>query len=85
MRRANAGQAARHNLPAFGNKLREQPVVLVIDSLNLLHAKLTDFLAPKKFAATFAATGASRPTGTRRTPLAAVSALGSLTAAFSAG
>jgi len=85
MWRANTGQAARHNLATLGDKLREQPVILVIDGLNLLHAKLANLLAPEIFAATFAAPGPSRAASTRWTPLAAVSALGSLSAAFSAG
>src|SRR5437773_11103957 len=85
MWRANTGQAARHNPATLGDKLREQPVILVIDGLNLLHAKLANLLAPEIFAATFAAPGPSRAASTRWTPLAAVSALGSLSAAFSAG
>src|SRR5207247_9740481 len=84
MWRANTGQAARHNPATLGDKLREQPVILVIDGLNLLHAKLANLLAPEIFAATFAAPGPSRAASTRWTRFAAVSAFGSLSVAFSA-
>src|SRR5262245_25036687 len=47
MRRADAGQAARYDLPALGHKLSEQPVVLVVDAFDFLDAKLADFLAPE--------------------------------------
>ena len=47
MRCAYARQATRRNLPALGDKLHQQPHILVIDGFNLLHAKLANFLAPE--------------------------------------
>ena len=55
MRRANAGQSPRDDPAAFGNKLREQTNILVIDSFNLFDAELANFLAAKILATTTAA------------------------------
>src|SRR5438105_1312594 len=66
MRGANPGQAARHNLAALGNKLREQPHVFVINGVNFFHAKLANLLAPEKFAATFASCAARAGAGASR-------------------
>ena len=52
MWRANAGQSPRHDLSAFGDKLREQTNVFVIDSFDLLDAELANLLAPEILAAT---------------------------------
>src|SRR5437879_2543973 len=54
MRRANAGQPPRHDLPALGHELAKQPVILVVDVLDLLDAELANFLAPEKFASALA-------------------------------
>src|SRR5437667_9997841 len=74
MWRANTGQAARHNPATLGDKLREQPVIIVIDGINLLRAKLANLLAPAIFAATFAALAPSRAACIRATAFAVVSA-----------
>ena len=68
MRRADTGQTPWHNLAALGHKLPEYPVVLVINGVNFLSAKLADFLAPEEFAPTFTTT--ARSTGTWSTPVA---------------
>jgi hypothetical protein len=54
MRRAHAGQAARHDLATLGHKLPEQTVILVIDVGDFLRAKLANFFAPEKLAPAFA-------------------------------
>jgi hypothetical protein len=56
MRRAHTGQAARRNLSALRDELRQQAHIFVINRLDLLDAKLTYFLAPEKLAAAFART-----------------------------
>src|SRR5215813_12086115 len=70
MRRAHAGQAARHDLAAFGDKLRQQTHIFVIDGFDLLGAELAHFLAAEVLAASrtalAGAAGAARP---RRTSL----------------
>jgi hypothetical protein len=68
VRSANSGQTPWDDLTALRHELREQPDVFVIDGLNFLHAKLANLLAPKILAPTLAP--ATRPTRTRRTPLA---------------
>src|SRR5580692_9562265 len=73
MRRANAGQAPRHDSPALCHELRQQTNVLVVNGLDLFDAELANLLAPEIFAATRAALAtAARPARTRRTPLAAI-------------
>src|SRR5581483_11339735 len=47
MRRADAGDAARRDLAALGNKGRKQPHVLVVDIVDLLHAETAHLLAPE--------------------------------------
>src|SRR5579863_8377253 len=47
MRRANTGDAARHDLPALGNKRREHSHVFIIDVVDLFHAEPAYFLAPE--------------------------------------
>src|SRR5580693_6357669 len=47
MRRANTGDAARHDLPALGNEGREHSHVFVIDIVDLFHTESTYFLAPE--------------------------------------
>jgi hypothetical protein len=64
MRRADSGQAARHNLAALGDELAEQPVVLVVDVFDFLDAELTDLLAPEKLASAFARTARTARTST---------------------
>ncbi len=56
MRSADARQAARHDLAAFGDELREQTHVFVVDVFDLLDAEFADLLAAKVLAATFAGT-----------------------------
>src|SRR5579864_7625785 len=63
MRGADPGQAARHNFSPFRHELGQHAYVLVIDGVNLLHAKLAYFLAPEKLASTFT------PALSSRTPL----------------
>src|SRR5579864_1542498 len=53
VRGAHAAQAAGHDLAAFGHKLREQTIVLVINGINLLHAELAHLLAAEVFASAF--------------------------------
>ena len=60
MRRANAGQSPRNDSSTFGDKLREQTNVLVVDSLDLFDAKLANLLAAKILAASTASTLARR-------------------------
>src|ERR1700733_300274 len=47
MRRANTGDAARHDLPALGNEGREHSHVFIIDIVDLLDTESTNFLAPE--------------------------------------
>src|ERR1700689_388815 len=47
MRRANTGDAARHDLPALGNEGREHSDVFIIDVVDFLHTESTYFLAPE--------------------------------------
>jgi len=84
MRGTNTGQSPWNDLPALRHKLSEQPNILVIDGLDLLHAELANFLAPEILAAAFAPTRASRPTRTRWTTFSAVGAI-SARRAVSAG
>src|SRR5436189_3963398 len=46
MRRTHAGNTSGHNLRAFGNELRKQLHVFVVDVVDPLHTKLADLLAP---------------------------------------
>src|SRR5580692_1033130 len=68
MRRANAGQTARHNSPAFRHELRQQTNILVVDSFNLLDAELANLLTSEILASASAATFAApaRSARTRR-------------------
>lgn len=76
MWRANAGQASRRNLAAFGHELRQQTHIFVIDGFDFLDAELTNLFAPEKFAATFAGTaGASAGTWTAWTAAVTAAAL----------
>src|SRR5690349_12192107 len=70
VRRADARQAARHDLAALGHELRKQTHVLVIDGVDLLDAELADFLAAEVLASAFTsaagtAGSAARSAGTR--------------------
>src|SRR6185312_8816904 len=72
VRRADAGQAAGHDLALLRHELAEQAHVFVIDGINLLDAELADLLAAEELASAFtAATGtalrASAGTGTAGT------------------
>jgi hypothetical protein len=64
VRGAYAGEAARHDLPALGHKLLQQPHVLIVDIVNLFDAELADLLAAKEF-----------PTGITRSPAGTVTTL----------
>ncbi len=70
MRRAYAGQAARHDLAGFRYKLRKQPHILVVDTVDLLDAELANLLAPEEFPSAFARpsrASAGTASGTRTT------------------
>jgi hypothetical protein len=54
MRGAYAREPTRHDLAALGDELPEHSEVLVVDTLDLFHAELADFLAPEKLAPAFA-------------------------------
>jgi hypothetical protein len=56
VRRADAGQPPRRDLPALGYELRQQTHIFIIDRFDLLDAELANFLAPEKLAAAFALT-----------------------------
>src|SRR5947209_6941677 len=76
VRRADAAQAARHDLAAFGHEAREQPHVFVVDGVNFLDAEFANLLAAEIFPAAFAAAAGARTAGTaaraaRRPPFAA--------------
>src|SRR5215469_5628744 len=72
MRCADAGQASWHDLPAFGDKLRQQAYVFVIDRFDLLGAEFAHFLAAEVLAASRTALArAAGAAGSRRTPLRA--------------
>jgi len=63
VRRAYAGQAARSDLAALGDELRQQTHIFVIDRFDFFDAELANLLAPKELAPTFAGTtGASAGT-----------------------
>src|SRR5580698_7510346 len=62
MRRAHAGQAARHDLAALGDELAEQTVVLVVDVFDSLGAGRADFITPEELASATAFAG--RTSGT---------------------
>src|ERR1700733_5349970 len=47
MRRADTRDAARHDLPALGNKGRQHSHVFIVDVVDLFHAESTYFLAPE--------------------------------------
>src|ERR1700722_13003415 len=47
MRRADAGDAARHDLSALGNKGREHSQVFIVDVVYFFHTESTYFLAPE--------------------------------------
>jgi hypothetical protein len=69
VRRAHTGQTPGHNFAAFGDELRQQANVLVIDRVDFLDTEFANFLATEKFppaGSTFA------PTGSGWTPLSAV-------------
>jgi hypothetical protein len=64
--RADSGHAARKNLAALLNKLREDVRALVVDEVHLLDAKLTDFLLAEILPlAARTATGSARTTAAR--------------------
>src|SRR5579864_48302 len=75
MRRANPGQPPRHDFAALGDKLGEQPHVLVIDRLDFFGAELAYFLATEIFAParTAGAAFASAWARTRWTPFSSLS------------
>jgi hypothetical protein len=50
VRRTHARKAARHDFAALGNKLPEQPVVLVVDVFDLFDAELANLFAPEELA-----------------------------------
>src|SRR5712692_503535 len=75
---ANTGQPPRNNFAAFRHELRQQPDVLVINGLNLLHAELANFLAPEILAAALAPARAARSARTGRTPLSPIGTLWAL-------
>src|SRR5690348_16167786 len=54
VRRAHAAEPPGHDLAAFRHELREQAIVLVINGVNLLHAKLAHLLAAEILASAFA-------------------------------
>src|SRR5579884_4338069 len=56
--RADPTQPPRHNLSALGDELRQQPVILVVDGVNLLDAELANLLPPEVLA--LGATGSRR-------------------------
>src|SRR5271165_7433742 len=62
VRRAHAGQPPRHDLARLSYKLAEQPHVLVVHRVDLLHAELANLLAAEELPSAFA-----RPSGTART------------------
>jgi hypothetical protein len=71
MRSADPGQAARIDLPALGDELREQANVLIVNVLNPLDAEFANLLAAEILASAFA--GAARATaGTGATSLRAM-------------
>src|ERR1700686_2457711 len=75
MRCANAGQSPRNDSSTFGNKLREQTNVLIVDSLDLFDAELANLLAAKILAAPAAsalAAAAGTPGSRRGTAFAAI-------------
>src|ERR1700733_509427 len=47
MRRADTRDAARHDLPALGNKGRQHSHVFIVDVVDFFHAESTYFLAPE--------------------------------------
>src|ERR1700722_15242324 len=47
MRRADTGDAARHDFPALGNEGREHSHVFIVDVVDLFHAEPAYFLAPE--------------------------------------
>jgi hypothetical protein len=69
VRRAYAGQTPGHNFAAFGDELRQQANVFVIDRVDFLDTEFADFLAAEKFPS---AGPAFTSAGAGWTPLAAV-------------
>ena len=59
MRSADAGQPARNDLSALGDKLRKQSHIFVVDRFDFLDAEFADFFAAEKLAAAFPAAGPS--------------------------
>jgi hypothetical protein len=54
MRRTHSGEPPRHDLSTLSHELAEQPVIFVVDVLDLLDAELANFLTPEKLASAFA-------------------------------
>lgn len=70
--RANAGHAARQNLAALLHELRQNIRALVVDEVDLLHAKFADFLFAEILAlAAGTSAGSARTTWTAFTAPAA--------------
>src|SRR5579859_4412626 len=64
--RANSGHAARQNLAAFLDELREDVRALIVDEVHLLDAELADFLLTEILPlAARASAGTARTTATR--------------------
>jgi hypothetical protein len=72
MRRADASQAPRDDFAAFRHELREQTHVFVIDGLNLLRAKLADFLATEVLAPCAASALSPSAAGPGRTSFSSI-------------
>src|SRR3979490_2678431 len=69
---ANSCESPRNDLPALGDKPRQQAHVLVVDTFDLLGAELADLLTPEVFASAFARPAwASARTRTARPTIAA--------------
>src|SRR5207248_4195166 len=69
VRRAHARQTARHDLAAFGDKLRQQAHILVIDRLDFLRAELANLLAAEILPSAGPAFTTATGSGARRTSL----------------
>jgi hypothetical protein len=54
VRGADTGQTAGNNLAPLGDELLQQPHIAVVDGVDLLHAELTDLLAPEELAPAWA-------------------------------
>ena len=78
--RANAGHAARQDLPALLHKLRQNVGALVVDEIHLLDTKLADFLFAEilALAAAWSAGTTARTALTTRATWAAMSAAGTV-------